>query len=309
MAKLSRHLSSTSAKLNQVIDVENGHESQRMFAELVFHETRRMDDDIWSACYVAPINQLYHFKSLQIRKNQERQQAQQNVHHSTLYSQPPPQLLQPPPNPSWLLLHNISTHLHNSSSLLHSSSRLLHSHIYNHLHDPPVLLHKPPHGPPQASQVPPQPSHFPPQPFQLPSHTSQHPQCLRLPMDPEPMKVHHYTSSLAQRPTPQHSQAHGNAPVWSHSPQPSSSAGPTRRPFSSPMTSTEQGHTSHLIRQAYDTASPYYSFLTPDPILNASASDLNMSALLSRLAGASTPMHKSPVEQQCDSDHITDSDE
>ena len=85
-----------------------GCESQRMFAELIFHETSKMDEEIWNSYYLEATQQLHKFRSLQIQKTRERQQALHQFQSPPQHFQPPvqsfrnPQCFQPPtyPDPS-----------------------------------------------------------------------------------------------------------------------------------------------------------------------------------------------------------------
>lgn len=44
--QLSRQVRSTRATITEAMNMEKGCESQRMFAELVFHETSKMDEEV-----------------------------------------------------------------------------------------------------------------------------------------------------------------------------------------------------------------------------------------------------------------------
>ncbi|XP_034043814.1 uncharacterized protein LOC117525947 isoform X4 [Thalassophryne amazonica] len=89
-AEVSRRLSSTRATITDATNVEKDCKSQRMFAELIFHETSKMNEEVWNAYYLAATQQLHHFRSLQIKRNRERQQTQQQFQPSLQYFHPPP---------------------------------------------------------------------------------------------------------------------------------------------------------------------------------------------------------------------------
>lgn len=117
--QLSRQVSSTRAAITEAMNAEKGYESQRMFAEMVFHETSKMDEEVWSAYYVEATQQLHRFRSLQIQRNREQQTQQPPAQPF----QPPAQPLQPPPRP-FQPAAQPSSLLHSHSSVIHNPSRM-----------------------------------------------------------------------------------------------------------------------------------------------------------------------------------------
>lgn len=189
-----------------------------MFAELVFHEISKMDEEVWNAFYVEATSSFLDSEVSRSRriKNDSK--------------------------PS------------NSSSLLHNPSRST------------TVCHSQPSRGPQYSLS-----------------------------QGRPSQGQQYSCSQAQQSTLLDSQAHLNMLVWSPPQQLSSSSAGHAKELSSYSTLTtlsDPGATDSLIRQAYDTASQFYTFQAPDRLLNMSGTDLNVPGL----AAVSTQKPRTPTE-------------
>ena len=87
--------------MSEAAKADRGFKSQRMFAEMVFCEAKKMDEEVWNTYFLEASQLLHRFRRIQIQKNkQQPAHIQHQVQSSALRFQQPP-LAQPLCNSQW----------------------------------------------------------------------------------------------------------------------------------------------------------------------------------------------------------------